>query len=189
VTEEHDILPMAQKVAGYLRRKVGWIEWDDLVGYAAVGIVIAANEYIEGGMDRGKFMRCRAANRAMDLMRQDRVIDRSTTQHCNPVTASLDAEFSGGDAYTTIFGEDSPDYAAVDDADMVETILSDLSQRDRLIVCYHYGLGLSLSVIAEILGCTESAVGQRERRALTKLRDRYFKSIQHRPSERIEHEH
>jgi RNA polymerase sigma factor (sigma-70 family) len=169
------IRELAEIIAKLLRRVAKYTEYDELVGYASVGLVMAALDYDPEASEiqARRFLIGRGRDRAVDLMRKDRVIDRSWTKNKNPVTGRLDHNPDMDDDRNPALATADDGQKNVDDSDMVEYLMSALSQEDRLLVCCYYGMGMTLADIGRLFGITDTAAVWRRKRAVNKMRKLY----------------
>ncbi len=170
--EEAKDLALAQRIAGQLKRRYGWVDIDELYSYALWGLTQARECYDSArGMPFSRFATCKGMYLAIDEMRKDGILRRANSKspiQFQPLTTA------GDDGQTTEL--DPPDERAeraaerLEAREMCRTLLARLRTRDRQLVMMYYGESMTFREIAEVLEISESAVCLRHQAVLRRLR-------------------
>lgn len=176
-----NLLDVARMATGnYIRtHPAAWSRYEDILSDACLGAVSAAARYEDGhGATVATYAYRRADGAILDGVRGRCTIRRC--DHARGVTHpdqlpphrqqpipldSLGAEFREPTAPSM---ED-----AVADADLVQRMLATCTERERLILSASLLHGYTLTVIAEHLGVTVSAVSQQRTAAMSRLRAQF----------------
>ena len=170
-------LKIARKIAATLKRRYGWLDWDQLYRYSLWGLTLAAEAYRgETGVPFERFARGKGMYVAIDAMREDRVLARNTA-HKRPMFFSCS---DGGDGETglpcgIVDRRSSENFQAVDVRDQVRCMLDRLDDQDRQSLLMYYSDGLTFKEIARVFNKSESAISIRHKNLIARLR-RMFSS-------------
>ncbi len=166
VSRETDRVPdcgqIAVQIAARLSHSYGWVDRDDLRGYAQLGVALAARRY-RG--DRGVSLEVFAYHKGMflaiDEMRRDGVLRRRDAKAAPPACALRD---------------DLPDPAGqrshdrLVQRDLLASLLGRLAPAERRLLLMHYAQHMTFREIAAVFQISESAVSLRHKALLGRLR-------------------
>jgi RNA polymerase sigma factor (sigma-70 family) len=166
-------LPLAQGIALRLKRRYPWVEFDDLSGYAALGLAQAARTYEPWrGVSFTQFAVQKAMFLAIDQMRKDRVLYRASAQG-RPRTLPAAGAPQDNDLHPSRDVADTHSGQGIQSLvthDLVGRLLKGLPEPDRQLIQMYYTDEMTFSEIGQVLGACESAICLRHGKLMARLR-------------------
>lgn len=163
--ERHEALDcggISLQIAARLSHSYGWVDRDDLQGYAQLGVTMAMRRYQS---DRGVPLEIFAYRKGMflaiDEMRKDGILRRRSAKAI-PASSAL--------------SEDLPDptgqrgHESVVQRDLLASLLTQLTPADRRLLMMYYSQHMTFREIAAVFNISESAVSLRHKALLTRMR-------------------
>jgi len=166
VSKKRDDVPacgqIAVQIAARLSRNYGWVDRDDLRGYAQLGVTLAMSRYRgDRGVSLEVFAYHKGTFLAIDEMRRSGVLRRRGARTAPPACALVD---------------DLPDPAgqrghdAVVQRDLLASLLGRLAPAERHLLMMYYAQHMTFREIAAVFRISESAVSLRHKALLARLR-------------------
>jgi RNA polymerase sigma factor (sigma-70 family) len=162
LVREH--VPLARQIASRLARRYHWINSDDLMSYANLGLVLASRLWdADRGLPFNRFASRKALYLAVDEMRKDGLLTRADAKQSN-TPEHLDPEW------------DIPDPTSpkrqgrLEDRELCGVLLRALNSRQRELLMMIYSEEMTYKEIAAVYDISESAVCLRHKSALERLR-------------------
>jgi RNA polymerase sigma factor (sigma-70 family) len=170
LTEQH--LPLAWSIARRLQDRYAWIDSEEIRSYSVLGLALAARRYDpDRGVPFAYFAGSKAMFLAIDLMRRDRVLSRTSCHRPPWVSMSRgDCVEDEGHPFGIVDRQSEAAMTRVEARDALGHAFSGLAAEDRRLLLLHYAEGLTFLEISRILGLSASAVSIRHRRLLHTLR-------------------
>jgi RNA polymerase sigma factor (sigma-70 family) len=163
--------PLSTLVARRLKRRYPWLEMGDLLGYAALGLAGAAEQYQpDRGTDFRQYAILKASYLAVDEMRHAQVLRRRGRPGHRP-TVSLGRCSGDGDGVQD--PEDPTSDAAMrqlEARDFCAAVLRRLRKEERRLLMLYYFDKLTFREIAAVLSVSECAVCLRHKSMLARIR-------------------
>lgn len=163
--------PLSMLVARRLKRRYPWVELDDLLGYAALGLAGAAEQYQPGrGIDFRQYVILKASYLAVDEMRRTQVL-RRRGRPGGKVPVSLGRSF-GEDGASQEPHDPTAEAAMrqLEARDFCAAVLRRLRGQERRLLMMYYFDKLTFREIADVLKISECAVCLRHKSILARIR-------------------
>lgn len=157
-------VPLVRYIASSGKRMNNWpMELDDLVQIGAIGLWQALQRYsFAAGVRFESYAVFRIRGEMVDQMRTQRSrIDRGHVVHFTRWSDLAEEYESSGDPKPHKYEPrlDDPEFAAIDDRDMIESVLRGLSKADADIMRDYYLNGRTLRAIGESRSRSECRIG------------------------------
>ena len=153
---------IALQIASRLSHSYGWVDRDDLQGYAQLGLTLAMNRYqADRGVPLEIFAYRKGMFLAIDEMRKDGILRRRSAKAV-PSSSALN--------------DDLPDPAgqrgheSVVQRDLLASLLARLAPADRRLLMMYYAQHMTFREIAVVFNISESAVSLRHKALLNRMR-------------------
>lgn len=172
MAREH--ISIARQIASRLKRRYTWVAMEDLYSYALLGLTQSANAYDPSrGVPFPNYASQKGMFRAIDEMRKDGVLRRSSSSNMPRVLPFSDATNSNTDEGWT---PDIQDVKAdryrdlMEVRDLTRTLLKRLDDHDRNLLAMYYTEHMTFCEISKILKISESSVCLRHKALIKRLR-------------------
>jgi RNA polymerase sigma factor (sigma-70 family) len=158
-----DHVGLADQITRRLMRRYGWVGWDELQGYAYLGLTLAARAWDpERGLSFKRFACTKAMFLAVDEMRKDGVLRRADIVNDTQEQTGIEIDIVDDAARR--------DRETMEARDLCARLVSKLRPQDRELLQMIYNDHLTYKEIAAVYNITESAVCLRHKAVIEKLR-------------------
>ncbi len=161
LTRDH--IDLADQITRRLMRRYGWIGWDELKGYANLGLTLAARAWDpDRGLSFKRFACTKAMFLAVDEMRKDGVLRRADIVN--------DTQEQTGIEFEIVDRTPQRQRETFEARDLCTALLAKLRPQDRELLQMIYHDHMTYKEVAAVYNITESAVCLRHKAVIEKLR-------------------
>jgi len=168
-----------RKIAGKFAKQVPKsVQYDDLVSAGVLGLISAARSYRpEHGVRFMSYAGTRIVGAIKDWLREQSWAGRPEVRRLKAagVGQTLQLQWADNKAGDPLLYEDRKAASSLDravDADTCRRLLRGLKPKDRLAMLLHFGEGITMREVGEILDLSESRVSQKLSQLMRLVRSR-----------------